>query len=181
MVFPDKNYGESKKEWKKTKQSGDTMQSSANLKDIKINIEVEEKLPGLNIDQDRIKQVIINLVNNAIKFSPKGSIINIRAKKEEDNIMFEVQDFGRGIPKDEQKRIFETFYQVDSGKDIKFGGAGLGLSISRGITLSHGGKIWVESTLGKGSKFRFTLPLRPVKDIEERFKAIDIFGLKNNK
>jgi len=156
----------------------ETMQSSAYMKDIRINMEVEEKLPGLNIDQDRIKQVIINLVNNAIKFSPKGYIINIRAKKEEGNILFEVQDFGRGIPKNKQKKIFETFYQVDSGKNTKFGGAGLGLSISRGIVMSHGGRIWVESTLGKGSTFRFTLPLRPVKDIEERFKAIDIFGIE---
>jgi signal transduction histidine kinase len=155
----------------------ETMQSSADMKDIKIDIELEEKLPSLNIDQARIKQVIINLVNNAIKFSPKGSIINIRAKKEEGNILFEVQDFGRGMPKNKQKKIFEAFYQVDSGKNTKFGGAGLGLSISRGIVMSHGGRIWVESTLGKGSTFRFTLPLRPVKDIEEKFKAIDIFEL----
>ena len=89
-----------------------------------------------------------------------------------------MQDFGRGIPKNKQKKIFETFYQVDSGKNTKFSGAGLGLSISRGIVMSHGGRIWVESTLGKGSTFRFTLPLRPVKDIEERFKAIDIFGIE---
>ncbi len=156
----------------------ETMQSSADLKDIKINMEVEEKLPGLNIDQDRIKQVIINLVNNSIKFSPGGSIINIRAKKEEGNILFEVQDFGRGIPKDKQDRIFETFYQVDSGKDTKFGGAGLGLAISRGILLAHSGKIWVKSKEGKGSTFSFTLPIKPVKDLEERFKDVDMFLLE---
>ncbi|MCK4348815.1 MAG: PAS domain S-box protein [Thermoplasmatales archaeon] len=158
----------------------ETMQSSADLKDIKIKMETEEKLPSLNIDQDRIKQVIMNLVNNAIKFSPDGSIINIRAKREEDNILFEVQDFGKGIPGDKQKKIFDIFYQVESSKNTKFGGAGLGLSISRGIILAHGGEIWVESTLNEGSTFRFTLPVNPVKDIEKRFKAINIFGLKDN-
>jgi signal transduction histidine kinase len=158
----------------------ETMQSPSDLKDIKINIEVEEKLPSLNIDQDRIKQVIMNLVNNAIKFSPDGSIINVATRKEKDDILFEVQDFGRGIPKDKQDKVFETFYQVDSGTDIKFGGAGLGLAISRGIVIAHGGNIWVESEgiSGKGSTFKFTLPVKSVKDIEERFKAIDMFGLK---
>ncbi len=156
----------------------ETMQSSADLKDIKINMEVEEKLPGLNIDQDRIKQVIINLVNNSIKFSPDGSIINIRAKKEEGNILFEVQDFGRGIPKNKQKKIFETFYQVDSGKNTKFGGAGLGLAISRGIILAHSGKIWVKSKEGKGSTFSFTLPIKTFNDVEDNFKEVDMFLLE---
>jgi len=158
----------------------ETMQSSADLKDIEINRDVEEKIPDLTIDQARIKQVIINLVNNAIKFSPEGSTINIRAKKEKDHILFELQDFGRGIPKNKQKKIFETFYQVESGKNMKFGGAGLGLSISYGIVVAHGGKIWVESKgkLGEGSTFKFTLPVKPVKDIEGIFKEIDMFGLK---
>ncbi len=64
---------------------------------------------------------------------------------------------------------------------MKFGGAGLGLSISKGIVISHGGKILVESALGKGSTFRFTLPIKPVKDIEKRFKKLDMFGLESNK
>jgi len=157
----------------------ETMQSYADLKHIKIRSEVEDKIPELIIDQERIKQVIINLLNNAIKFSPDGSIINIRAKKEKDDILFEVQDFGRGIPKNKQMKIFETFYQVDSSKDKKFGGVGLGLSISRGIVVSHGGKIWVESKEGKGSMFRFILPIDAVVNMEEKFKGLDIFGLEN--
>jgi signal transduction histidine kinase len=99
----------------------------------------------------------------------------------ENDILFEIQDFGKGIPKNKQKKIFNTFYQVDSGMDRKFGGAGLGLAISRGIVLSHGGIIYVESNLGEGSIFCFTLPINPVKDLENRFKEIDIFGLENNK
>lgn len=138
----------------------ETMQSSADLKDIKINANIEDNLPELSIDQERIKQVIINLVNNAIKFSPDGSIINTRVKKDRDNILFEVQDFGRGIPGYEQNKIFDAFYQVDSGMDRKFTGAGLGLSISRGIVIAHGGKIWAEGEVGEGSIFRFTLPMK---------------------
>jgi len=162
-------------------ETAETMQSSADSKNIKINVDLEEKIPDLTIDQDRIKQVIMNLIDNAIKFSPNSSVINICAKKEENNVLFEVQDFGRGIPKDEQTRIFETFFQVDSGMDRKFGGVGLGLSISRGIVLAHGGRIWVESTVGKGSTFRFTLPIEPTLDVEGKFKEIDMFGLENKK
>jgi PAS domain S-box-containing protein len=164
---------------KMIKETSQTMQSSADLKEIKINTEIGKDIPELTIDQDRIKQVIINMANNAIKFSPDGSSINIRSRREKDDVLFEVQDYGRGIPKDKQKRIFETFYQVDSGTDTKFGGAGLGLAISRGIVIAHGGDIWVESKgkPGEGSTFKFTLPLKSVEDIESRFKGVDVFGL----
>ena len=158
----------------------ETMMSSAALKDIKLVTDIGAELPDLFIDQERVKQVIVNLVNNAIKFSSDKSVINIKAKKEQDDILFEVEDFGRGIPKDKQDKVFETFYQVDSGTDTKFGGAGLGLAISHGIVIAHGGKIWVESEgiSGKGSTFKFTLPIKSVKDIEKRFKGVDIFRVR---
>lgn len=158
----------------------ETMQSSAALKEIKVNTKIDEGIPDLFIDKERITQVVINLINNAIKFSPDGSIINLKVKKEYNDVLFEVEDFGRGIPRDKQDKVFETFYQVDSGKDRKFGGAGLGLAISRGIVIAHGGKIWVESEgkSGKGSTFRFTLPIETVIDIEKRFKGVDIFRLE---
>ena len=164
-----------------TVEAVETMQPSAELKNIKINTEIEQDLPEIIVDPERIKQVIINIVNNAIKFSPNGTIINVRTKKENDYVLFEVQDYGRGIPKDKQEKIFEIFYQVDSGMDRKFGGAGLGLAISRGIILSHGGNIWVESEPGKGSTFRFTLPITPVQDVEGKFRDADIFKLKDKK
>jgi signal transduction histidine kinase len=158
----------------------ETMRSSADLKHVPINEEIEGKLPELIIDQERIKQVLINLVNNAIKFSPDGTVIIIKAKKEEENVLFEVQDFGRGIPKDKQKKIFETFYQVDYNMDRTFGGAGLGLAVSRGIVLAHGGSIWVRSKLGIGSTFGFTLPVKLVKDVENRFKEVDVFMIETD-
>ena len=149
----------------------ETMQPIADLKEININCHIEEKLPKIVIDPDRIKQVIINLMNNSIKFSTNGSIINIKIGLIENNIIFEIQDFGRGIPKNKQEKIFNTFYQVDYGMDRKFGGVGLGLAISRGIVLAYGGKIWVESKVGRGSNFKFTLPLKPLKDIKKRIKS----------
>ena len=160
-------------------QTIETMQSIADTKNIKISISLEENTPDLIIDQERVKQVIVNLLNNAIKFSYEGSIITIFARKTADYVLFEIQDFGRGIPKDKQDKIFEIFYQTDSERDRKSGGVGLGLAISRGIILAHGGNIWVESEPGKGSTFRLTLPLTPVQDLEGKFRDVDIFKLKD--
>jgi signal transduction histidine kinase len=159
-------------------QTIETMQSIADRKNIKINVSVEENTPDLVVDQERIKQVIVNLLNNAIKFSYEGSIITIFVRKTGNNVLFEIQDFGRGIPKDKQDKIFEIFYQTDLERDRKFGGVGMGLAISRGIILAHGGKIWVESEPGKGSTFRLTLPITPIQDLEGKFREIDIFKLK---
>ncbi|MFH1101766.1 MAG: ATP-binding protein [Methanobacteriota archaeon] len=166
---------------KMVNEAVETMQPTADLKNIKINTEIEQDIPEMIVDHERIKQVIINIVNNAIKFSPNGTIINVRTKKDKDQVLFEIQDFGRGIPKDKREKIFEIFYQVDSGMDRKFGGAGLGLAISRGIVLSHGGNIWAESEPGNGSTFRFTLPITPVQDLEGKFRDVDIFKLKDAK
>jgi PAS domain S-box-containing protein len=156
-----------------------TMNKPAEEKNIKLDSSIDEKLPILTIDSYRVKQVLINLVNNAIKFSSDGSPIHINAKKLKNDIQFEVQDFGRGIPEDKRNKIFETFYQVDTDKDRKVGGTGMGLSISRGIVMAHGGKIWVDSDESKGSIFKFTLPISSVDNIEDRFKQIDVF--KTNK
>ncbi len=166
---------------KMMEEIAETMKSSAETKQIKIKTEIKTEIPKLFIDQDRVKQVIINFINNAIKFSEPETSITIKASKKNENILFEIEDQGRGIPKDKLDRVFDTFYQVDSGMDRKFGGAGLGLAISRGIVLSHGGEIWVESKEGEGSTFKFTLPIEGVKDIEGKFKEVDVFRLKDDK
>jgi PAS domain S-box-containing protein len=157
---------------KMVNEIAETMQTSADLKRIKINIDIQKEIPDLMIDSERVKQVLINLVDNAIKFSPDSSTINIKARKEKENVLFEVQDFGRGIPKNKQKKIFERFYQVDSGIDRKFGGIGLGLTISKKIIDTYDGQIWVDSTLGKGSSFKFSLPLQSTKNIEGNLQEI---------
>jgi signal transduction histidine kinase len=156
-------------------ESIDIMRPYLDQKAILTKVFIGKKLPPLFLDKERIKQVITNLIQNAIKFSPDDSIINIKAKKQKENILFEIQDFGRGISKDKQEKIFDLFFQIDNGLDRKFGGVGLGLTISKGIILSHGGKIWVESKEGKGSTFKFTIPINSVKDMEKKFKEADIF------
>lgn len=117
------------------------------------------KLPNLIIDPDRIGQVLRNLINNAIKFSPKNSEIKISTKIEKGNVILSVKDEGQGINKEDQKRIFEPFFQGQSmykGQE----GSGLGLAISKGIVEAHGGKIFAESKQGKGSNFYFTIPIK---------------------
>jgi|GEM_PF-3334537 len=154
-----------------------TMRSEAEAKQITIEIEVSPGLPILTIDPDRIKQVIINLVKNAIKFSSEQSTITIQVKDGGECVIFSVIDEGRGIPKEKIDHVFDVFYQVESGIDRSYGGTGLGLTICKGIVIGHGGKIWVESVEGEGSIFSFSLPKVPVSDVEGNFQKIDLFNL----
>ena len=132
----------------------------------------------LIIDPDRVKQVLYNLIKNAVKFSDEGSTVQIVVKDHQEMILFQVVDQGRGIPLEEQSHLFEPFYQVESGLDRSYGGTGLGLTICRGIVVGHGGKIWVESTVDEGSTFSFTLPKKPVSDVEGNFGKINIFNIE---
>jgi PAS domain S-box-containing protein len=111
-------------------------------------------------DCDRIIQVLTNLISNAIKFAPEGSTISltVELQKESKQVLFKVEDQGRGIPADKLDSIFERFQQVDASDSRKKGGTGLGLAICRSIIEQHGGKIWAESVLDQGSTFCFTLP-----------------------
>lgn len=111
-------------------------------------------------DRDRTGQVITNFITNAIKYSPEGGDIFIRSTVAGQKIILGVQDFGIGIPKDEAAKVFERFYRVTGSKHNTIPGLGLGLYISSEIIKRQGGKIWVESTEGKGSTFFFSLPLK---------------------
>ncbi len=157
-----------------------TMQASANTKQLTITTHLQANLPTLKIDNERITQVFINILNNAIKFSKEHTEITIAVKVQNDQILFEIQDQGPGIPKDQLTKIFDLFHQVNSNSDREYGGAGLGLAISRGIVLAHGGDIWVESVLGQGSCFKFVLPLQPVQNVEEQFRKLNIFKLEES-
>lgn len=110
---------------------------------------------------DAMIQTLTNLLSNAIKFSPAQSTIDLSAQRQSDMMLFQVRDSGRGIPANKLETIFERFQQVDASDSRQKGGTGLGLAICRSIIEQHGGKIWAESTLGKGSTFCFTLPLPP--------------------
>lgn len=118
-------------------------------------------LPAVEADPRRIRQVLDNLLDNAVKYSREGTRIAVRGEPREQEIAISVQDQGIGINPQELTRIFKPFYQLDSGLSRKTGGAGLGLAICKRIVESHGGRIWAESTPGKGSTFTFTLPVPP--------------------
>jgi len=115
-------------------------------------------------DQSRIEQVLVNLLTNAIKYSPGENKVNVRIDADKNNAVVSIQDFGFGITKKDQAKLFERFYRTSDKKEMKIAGFGLGLYIAAEIVKNHSGKIWVESTKNKGSTFYFTLPLKEVKD-----------------
>jgi len=135
-------------------------ESLAAEKKLLLKADVAEDLPSGEGDERRITQALLNLVGNAIKFTETGEIA-VHAAAVNGAFEVAVTDTGPGIAAADQQRIFEEFQQVDSSSTRRKGGTGLGLSISKRIIEMHGGRIWVESELGRGSVFRFTLPLRP--------------------
>jgi signal transduction histidine kinase len=139
------------------KQAADAMRSMAHTHNITLQTSETDAL--ISADPDRVVQCLTNLISNAIKFSDGGGIVTVRAVSGGGELRFEVSDRGRGIPAAYQTSIFERFHQVDASDSRKKGGTGLGLAISRSIVRQHGGRIWVESQLGKGSTFFFTIPL----------------------
>jgi PAS domain S-box-containing protein len=136
------------------------IRSKAKAKKMRIKVKVEENLPLVTADFNEIKHVLMNLIDNAVKFNKVGGQVLIEAWKKGEFVMCSVADTGIGIPKEHQKRIFEKFYQVDSGLERHYSGTGMGLAIVKSIIAAHGGKIRVESEVGKGSKFTFSLPLK---------------------
>jgi signal transduction histidine kinase len=107
----------------------------------------------------RLRQLVLNLIDNAIKYTPKNGTIALSLVRENGSAMIIVRDNGIGIPAEEQSKIFDRFYRVDKGRSREMGGTGLGLSIARWITEIHGGKIFVQSEVNKGSVFTVLLPL----------------------
>jgi NtrC-family two-component system sensor histidine kinase KinB len=135
----------------------EAIESTINNKNQTIHYQVHEKLPKVSIDQDMIRRVVTNLLENASKYSPAGNDIEVGARNEEEWIYIWVQDHGGGIPASEQERIFDKFTRLKTGNGPK--GLGLGLAYCRLAVQAHGGRIWVESELGVGSRFIFTLPV----------------------
>jgi signal transduction histidine kinase len=123
-------------------------------------------LPLMEVDPERVIQIIRNLTQNAIKFSPENSTIKISASVVNKMLQISVADQGIGIKKEDQEKLFEPFFQAEQTIYKRKAGTGLGLAISKGIVEAQEGKIWLESQVEKGTTFFFTIPLTPVKEIK---------------
>lgn len=137
----------------------ETARLKASQKQLTVRMDCPAQLPLVLGDANRLLEVLQNLLDNAIQYTPAGGQITVRAQAAEQEVILTVADTGIGIPQAEQERIFERFYRVDAARSREVGGTGLGLSIARHIVQAHGGRIWVESAVGQGSRFHFSVPL----------------------
>ncbi len=127
-----------------------------------LRVDVSPDLPQVRVDRGRIEQVLINLIHNAVKFTPEGGEIIVSAGLRDGMLRVSVRDTGVGITAEELPRIFERFYKTDAAR--RSAGSGLGLAIAKHIVQAHGGTIWAESTPGHGTTFSFTIPLATPPD-----------------
>jgi two-component system phosphate regulon sensor histidine kinase PhoR len=131
----------------------------ADRQQVSLSAELPSDLPSVQADKERIQQVIVNIVHNAIKFTPPGGKVIVSTKFDGRSVIAQVSDTGIGIAKEDLPHIFERFFKVDRSRSTS--GTGLGLAIAKHIVQTHGGSIWVQSEQGKGSTFGFNLTLHP--------------------
>jgi two-component system phosphate regulon sensor histidine kinase PhoR len=131
----------------------------ANAKSIAICVDLDEKIPAVRGDGAQLAEVLQNLLDNAVQYTPLGGKIDVKARFDGKEVVFTVTDTGIGIPESDLERIFERFYRVDAARSREAGGTGLGLAIARHIVDAHSGRIWVESAIGQGSRFHFSVPI----------------------
>ena len=139
-------------------KSVEGLKKVAEVKNIKIEYESSPNLPEIWADSNRIQQVVDNILSNALKFTSHQGVVRVISEDKGDGIQVSIKDNGPGISAQEKSKIFDMFYQVDTSTRRANGGAGLGLAIAHGIVSMHGGKLWVDSELGKGCEFKFIIP-----------------------
>jgi len=158
--------GQLRLEWQLVDMSAIILQVNAGLetqaqeKGVTLQVDLPEALPPIKGDEQRLKQVLFNLISNALRHTPTGGTITTIGEAKEDRLLIRVRDTGDGIPPQDLPHIFDRFYRADRSRARATGGSGLGLTISKRIVEAHGGQIWVESWLGVGSTFAFSLPLK---------------------
>jgi len=135
------------------------LDKSAKDKTLSIKLDIPADLSKVLGDHKRLSQVFLNLLDNAIKYTPEGGSITVNATNKEQIVQIDISDTGIGIAEKDLPRIFERFYRVDKARSRELGGTGLGLSIVKHIIQAHNGQVWVQSTLGQGSTFSFTIPI----------------------
>jgi signal transduction histidine kinase len=164
--------GEAQREWARfdlarlAASTTEQLSLLAEDKGLVIDCTVEDSV-NVEGDRARIKQVMVNLLDNAIKYTPPGGSINLNVKARDGKAVIEVADTGIGIPIAALPHIFERFFRVDQARSRDAGGAGLGLAIVKSICAAHGGHVGVESREGQGSHFRVELPLARLRKIDE--------------
>ena len=136
-----------------------TMRAQTESADQTLTQQIAPRLPQLNVEADRIRQVLVNLLTNAHEYSPEGASIEVTARAVGAEVEIAVSDNGPGIPETQLEHIFERFTRGDAGLTQRVGGTGLGLAISKSLVELHGGTIAAESEPGVGSTFRFRMPL----------------------
>lgn len=128
-------------------------------KGVTVTVEIPENLPKIQVDEDRLNQVLTNLIGNALQYTPRGGQVTIMARRQGDDIWVTVKDTGIGIPVDALSHLFDRFYRVDKSRSRAGGGSGIGLTIAKFFVEAHAGHIWAESEgIGMGSRFTFALP-----------------------
>lgn len=145
----------------------DSVKPLAQKNRLSLNAELPTSLPVIQADEDRLRQVVLNLLNNAFKFTPAGGSVTVRARTDEANLVVEVQDTGPGISQEEQERLFEPYQQLAKER-ARLSGLGLGLSLAKKLVELHGGRIWVQSKKGRGSTFLFSIPLEVKEKAKKR-------------
>jgi len=138
---------------------GLTVQAAA--QDVRLSADVDAAVGDVVLDRPAVRRVLTNLVGNAIRHTPADGMIGVSAHPTPEGIRVDVSDTGEGIAAEDLPRVFERFYRGDKSRNRGTGGAGLGLAIARGFIEAHGGRIWVESEPGQGSRFSFVLPDMP--------------------
>jgi two-component system phosphate regulon sensor histidine kinase PhoR len=137
----------------------ETSQPRAIEKDLRLSVNLGKNIPDIAGDRRRLTEVLQNLLDNAIQYTPSGGQIMVSAETKDGEVVFTVSDTGIGIPEADQPRIFERFYRVDVARSREVGGTGLGLSIAKHLMEAHSGNLWVESEVGHGSQFHFSVPI----------------------
>ena len=154
-----------------------TLSPLAQVKSLEITFKVEPDFTNLQADRSRLIQILYNLVSNAIKFTPEGGKVSVYCKKSGNRALISVTDTGIGISSEDQIKLFQPFTQIDASSAKQYCGTGLGLALVKKIVNLHQGDIWVESDLGKGSTFLFTIPLtKPSESRKADTKDIERFN-----
>ncbi len=166
-------------------KAAETLKPAAQLKQLVVRLAFSKRPLTISVDPDKIYQLILNLTDNAIKYTPAGGEVEVKSDEIPTMevqgetfiasfVQLIVKDTGIGIAKSDHEKVFEEFYRAEGARRMKEPGTGLGLSISRGIVQAHGGRIWVESEPGQGSRFTVTLPnYQPIEKLAEIKKTAD--------